>query len=85
MAAQFSPPVPPPPKRGEQPPSLIHLPKPQALISDEEIRLRLVELAGSPWDKPSHQWQGAVEAMVRYVKTGSWVDPAMRRVDAEAD
>lgn len=77
--------LPPPPSTLPRRPSLMTSRKPAPIVSDEEIRLRLVELAGSPWDKPAHQWQRAIDAMVRYVKTGSWEDPAMTRVDAKAD
>lgn len=67
------------------PHGLLRMPEPKPPISDDEIRLRLVELAGSPWEKPAHHWQRAIDVMVRYVKTGSWADPAMTPADDKAD
>ena len=72
------PPPPPPPSHG-------HAATKRPTLSDEEIRLRLVELAGSPWDRPAYQWQRAIDGMVRYVKTGCWADPALTPADDKAD
>lgn len=69
--------LPPPPSHGPARPC----PPP---ISDEEIRLRVIERVGVH-DLPFEQFRRVVDALVRYVKTGSWEDPAMQRVDAEAD
>jgi hypothetical protein len=58
--------------------------EPRPLLSDAEIRLRLVELVAQR-GLPAVRFRAEVDYLFHYVQTGSWHNAADVRVASEAD